>query len=92
MNRIDMIKQAAEKGQIKKAMSNLKARKKTIKAEMKLHKKLTKSMNKADHLSPRHLDAFHEDNLHYTQKETQTYLAGSSIMETYEAMKMQDDY
>jgi|TARA_B110000908_G_scaffold63340_1_gene76986 hypothetical protein len=92
MNRIEMIKAAAEKGQIKKAIANVSARKRNIKAEMKLHKKLTKSMHKADQLSPRHLEAFHEDNLHYTAKETQTFLAGSSLMETYEAMKMQDDY
>ena len=83
MNRIEMIKAAAEKGQIKKAIANVSARKR---------KKLTKSMHKADQLSPRHLEAFHEDNLHYTAKETQTFLAGSSLMETYEAMKMQDDY
>ena len=38
MNRIEMIKAAAEKAHIKKAIGNVAIRKKSIKAEMKLHK------------------------------------------------------
>ena len=87
-----MIKAAAEKGQIRKAMGNIAIRKKSIKEEMKLHKKLTKSMKKAGHQAPSSLESFRPENMYYTERETQDFLAGSSIMETYESMKSQDDY
>jgi len=92
MNRIEMIKAAAEKGQIRQAIGNVAIRKKSIKDEMKLHKKLTKSMKKAGHQAPSSLESFRPENMYYTDKETQEFLAGSSIMETYESMKSQDDY
>jgi hypothetical protein len=92
MDRLKMIKQAAEKGQIKKAVNNIAARKAAIKAEMKLHKKLTKSVKKAEHQAPKSLEAFSEENLYYTERETQDYLAGTSYMETYNAMRSQDEY
>lgn len=87
-----LIKQAAEKAQIKRAMGNIAARKASIKAEMKLHKKLTKSMKKAGHQAPSSLESFSEENMYYTEKETQDYLAGTSYMETYQAMRSQDEY
>ena len=92
MDRMKLIKQAAEKAQIKKAMGNVAARKAAIKAEMRLHKKLTKSVKKAEHQAPKSLEAFSEENLYYTERETQDYLAGTSYMETYNAMRSQDDY
>lgn len=92
MDRLELIKAAAEKAQIKKAMKNVAARKAEIKAELKLHKKLTKSVKKAEHQAPKSLEAFSEDNLYYTDRETKDYLAGTSYMETYESMRMQDDY
>ena len=92
MDRMKLIKQAAEKAQIKKAMGNIAARKATIKAEMKLHKKLTKSMKKAGHQAPSSLESFSAENMYYTEKETRDYLAGTSYMETYNAMRSQDDY
>ena len=92
MNRLEMIKAAAEKAQVKRAISNIATRKKSIKEEMKLHKKLTKSMNKAGHQAPSSLESFSEENMYYTERETKDYLAGTSIMETYEAMRTQDEY
>ena len=92
MSRIDIIKQAAEKAQIKQAINNVAARKAEIKAEMKLHKKLTKSVKKAEHLAPKSLEAFSEENLYYSDRETQDFLSGTSIMETYESMRSQDEY
>lgn len=92
MDRLKLIKAAAEKGQIKKAMGNIAARKVSIKAEMKLHKKLTKSMKKAGHQAPSSLESFKEENMYYTERETQDFLSGSSIMETYQAMRTQDEY
>lgn len=92
MNRLEMIKQAAEKAQIKKAMTDVANRKAAIKAEMRLHKKLTKSVKKAEHQSPKSLEAFSEENLYYSDRETKNFLSGTSIMERYEAMRFQDDY
>jgi hypothetical protein len=90
--RLKLIKAAAEKSQVKRAIENVAVRKKSIKEEMKLHKKLTKSMKKAGHQAPSSLESFKEENMYYTERETQDFLSGSSIMETYQAMKSQDDY
>lgn len=92
MDRIELIKKAAEKAEIKRAISNVAQRKAALKDEMKLHKKLTKSVKKAEHQAPSSLEAFSEENLFYSPRETQDYLAGTSYMETYESMKAQDEY
>ena len=92
MNRLEMIKAAAEKAQMKKVIKDIDSRKAAIKEEMRLHKKLTKSVKKAEHQAPKSLEAFSEENMYYTEKETRDYLAGTSIMETYEAMRTQDEY
>jgi hypothetical protein len=92
MDRMKLIKQAAEKAQIKRAVKNIATRKAAIKAEMRLHKKLTNSVKKAEHQAPKSLEAFSEENLFYTERETQDYLAGTSYMETYNAMRSQDEY
>ena len=49
-------------------------------------------MKKAGHQAPSSLESFREENMYYTEKETRDYLAGTSLMETYQAMKSQDDY
>jgi hypothetical protein len=92
MDRLKLIKAAAEKSQVKRAIENVAVRKKSIKEEMKLHKKLTKSMKKAGHQAPSSLESFKEENMYYTERETQDFLSGSSIMETYQAMRTQDEY
>tara|TARA_B100001057_G_scaffold403054_1_gene415199 strand:- start:491 stop:769 length:279 start_codon:yes stop_codon:yes gene_type:complete len=92
MNRLDIIKQAAEKAQMKKVIKDIDSRKVAIKEEMRLHKKLTKSVKKAEHQAPKSLEAFSEENLYYSDRETKDFLSGTSIMETYEAMRVQDDY
>tara|TARA_B100001093_G_C26849347_1_gene1024351 strand:+ start:3564 stop:3842 length:279 start_codon:yes stop_codon:yes gene_type:complete len=92
MNRLDIIKQAAEKAQMKKVIKDIDSRKAAIKEEMRLHKKLTKSVKKAEHQAPKSLEAFSEENLYYSDRETKDFLSGSSIMDTYEAMRSQDDY
>ena len=92
MDRLKLIKAAAEKSQVKRAIENVAIRKKSIKEEMKLHKKLTKSMKKAGHQAPSSLESFREENMYYTEKETRDFLAATSLMETYQAMKSQDEY
>lgn len=92
MDRMAMIKAAAEKAAMRKTITKLDGRKKEIKEEMKLHKKLTKSVKMAGKQSPSSLDAFSESSMYYSEKEVKDYLAGSQIMESYEAMRIQDEY
>jgi hypothetical protein len=91
LDRIQMIKAAAEKNQERRLMKNtvakLDKRKKKIGEEMRLHKKLTRSVQKAGHQQPGSLDCFKEENMFYTDKETQDYIAGSSYMDVYNEMK-----
>ena len=79
----DMIKAAAEK---QREEQEFKAAVRAVYDRPKL----TKQVKKAKHLSPGGLDCFKEENMYYTERETQDYLAGSSYMETYNSMK--DDW
>lgn len=83
MDRLAMIKAAAEKQREEKEFKD------AVRAVYD-RPKLTKQVKKAKHLSPGGLDCFKEENMYYTEKETQDYLAGSSYMDTYNAMK--DDW
>lgn len=53
---------------------------------------LTKQVKKAGKQAPGSLECFKEENMYYTEKETKDYLAGTSYMETYNAMKEHDDW
>ena len=77
-----------EQYEIKEIIKNLDARKAAIKEQSKL----TKQVKKAGKQAPGGLDCFKEENMYYTEKQTQDYLAGTSYMETYNAMKEQDDW
>ena len=91
IDRIEMIKAAAKKKNDEVLMRNtvarLDKRKKKIGEEMRLHKKLTRSVQKAGHQQPGSLDCFKEENMFYMDKETQDYIAGSSYMDVYNEMK-----
>lgn len=56
------------------------------------YNKLSAQVKKAGKQSPGGLDCFKEENMYYTEKETNDYLSGSSYMENYNAMKGQDDW
>lgn len=56
------------------------------------YNKLSRQVKKAGKQSPGGLDCFKEENMYYSAKETSDYLAGTSYMETYSAMKSQDDW
>lgn len=56
------------------------------------YNKLSASVKKAGHQSPGGLDCFKEENMYYSEKQTKDYLAGTSYMETYNAMKDQDNW
>jgi|TARA_B110000908_G_C10219981_1_gene434819 hypothetical protein len=81
MDRLAMIKAAAEKARDEQIF------KKTVKAVYSKPKykapRLTQSMKKAAHLSPGNLDCFKEENMYYSDKDTQAFIAGSSIMDAY---------
>lgn len=80
----------------KEVMKILKEEKKQYDKEQRALKReesrLTKAVKKAGHQSPNSLDSFSEENMYYSPKETQDYLAGSSYMDTYNATKNDWDY
>lgn len=82
-SRLEMIKEAAEK---RRAEQDFKAAVRAVYDRPKL----TKQVKKAKHLAPGGLECFKEENMYYTERETQDYIAGSSYMDTYNAMK--DDW
>ncbi len=84
-DRIALIKAAAQKV---KEQNEFKAAVKKVYSRPK--SKLTQSVKKAGHLAAGSLDCFKEENMYYSDKETQDYIAGSSYMDTYNAMK--DDW
>ena len=108
MNRLEMIKQAAQKAkaknlnttveamEMKVLIKNMDARKKAAKVaakmEMKLHKKLTSAVKKAGHQTAGSLDCFKEENMFYSEKETARYLEGTSYIESYNAMQCDQEW
>jgi hypothetical protein len=94
MNRLEMIKQIAEKKaeekQFKQMLVNLDARKAAKKEEIKLHKKLTKAVKKAGHQSVGNLDLNAPENMYYSDKDTERFLENSGIMDAYNANKFSD--
>tara|TARA_R110000737_G_scaffold352943_2_gene401253 strand:+ start:473 stop:790 length:318 start_codon:yes stop_codon:yes gene_type:complete len=105
MNRLDIIKQAAQKAKAKKlnttveelqfqeSIVKLDARKVALKEEMRLHKKLTRSVQKAGHQTAGSLDCFKEENMYHSEKDTTRFLENSSYMDAYNANRSADgDY
>jgi|TARA_R110000782_G_scaffold96362_1_gene180853 hypothetical protein len=105
MNRLDIIKQAAQKAKAKKlnttveelqfqeSIVKLDARKVALKEEMRLHKKLTRSVQKAGHQTAGSLDCFKEENMYHSEKDTARFLENSSYMDAYNANRSADgDY
>ena len=98
MNRLALIKAVAEKQKKKReeeaefqaSIQRLDARKAAKKEEMKLHKKLTQQVKKAGKESPGSLDCFREENMYYSDKDTERYLEGTSYMDAYNANKSAD--
>jgi len=85
MDRLEMIKKAAEARKMAKTIKTIDERKAQI-------KRLTKSVKKAAHQAPRSLDCFAEDNMYYSDQDTRDFLAGSSYMDSYNSMKNDWDY
>lgn len=49
----------------------------------KRNNKLTQAVKKAKHLSAGQLECFSEENMYYSDKETQDFLANSPYMDNY---------
>ncbi len=99
MDRLKMIKAAAEKAKAKRneeaefqaTIRRMDARKAQIKAEQKKVKKdLTAQIKKAGHLKSGSLDFNRPENMYYSDKDTARYLEGTSYMDAYEANKFAD--
>ena len=99
MDRLKMIKAAAEKAKAKRneeaefqtAIKAMDARKAQMKAEeKKLKKDLTAQIKKAGHLKSGSLDFNRPENMFYSEKDTARYLEGTSYMDAYEANKSAD--
>ena len=99
MDRLSMIKDAAEKAKAKRneeaefqdAIKRMDARKAKIKAEQKKVKKdLTAQIKKAGHLKSGSLDFNRPENMYYSDKDTARYLEGTSYMDAYNANKSAD--
>ena len=99
MDRLKMIKAAAEKAKAKRneeaefqaTIRRMDARKAQIKAEQKkLKKDLTAQIKKAGHLKSGSLDFNRPENMYYSDKDTARYLEGTSYMDAYEANKLAD--
>ena len=56
------------------------------------YNKLSASMKKSAHLNSGGLDLHKDENRHYSQENTQRWMEGTSYMETYNAMKEQDEW
>lgn len=84
-DRIALIKAAAQKVKEQKEFKDA-----VKKVYSRPKSKLTQSVKKAGHQAPGSLECFKEENMYYTEKETQDYIAGSSYMDTYNSMK--DDW
>lgn len=105
MNRLDLIKKAALKAKAKKlnttveefefqeSIRKLDERKAKIKEEMKLHKKLTRSVKKAGKQTASSLECFAPENMYYSDKEVSSFIENSSYMDAYNANRSADgDY
>ena len=81
-----------EQKEIQDIMINLDTRKKAIKEEIKLHKKLTAAVKKAGKQSPGSLDFNSPENMYHSEKDTARYLEGTSYMDAFEASKLDQEW
>ena len=84
--------QIKEELEMKDIIKKLDERKKQVKEEMKLHKKLTKSVKKAGKQMPGSLDFNSPENMYYSDKEVNRILEDSSYMDAYNASKLDQEW
>ena len=81
-----------EEFEFQDTIKKLDERKKQIKEEMKLHKKLTKSVKKAGKDMPGSLDFNTPENMYYSDKEVSRFLEDTSYMDAYHASKLDQEW
>jgi len=81
-----------EEFEFQDTIKRLDERKKQIKEEMKLHKKLTKSVKKAGKDMPGSLDFNTPENMYYSDKEVSRFLEDTSYMDAYNASKLDQEW
>lgn len=84
--------QIKEEMEMKEIIKNLDERKKQVKEELKLHKKLTKSVKKAGKQMPGSLDFNSPENMYYSDKEVNRILEDTSYMDAYNASKLDQEW
>ena len=84
--------QFKEQKEMQDIVIKLETRKKAIKEEIKLHKKLTASVKKAGKQSPGSLDFNSPENMYHSDKDTARYLEGTSYMDAFEASKLDQEW
>ena len=84
--------QIKEEIEMKEIIKNLDERKKQVKEEMKLHKKLTKSVKKAGKQRPGSLDFNSPENMYHSDKDVSRYLEDTSYMDAYAASKLDEEW
>ena len=84
--------QIKEELEMKDIIKKLDERKKQVKEEMKLHKKLTKSVKKAGKQMPGSLDFNSPENMYYSDKEVSRFLEDTSYMDAYNASKLDQEW
>ena len=84
--------QIKEELEMKDIIKKLDERKKQVKEEMKLHKKLTKSVKKAGKQMPGSLDFNSPENMYHSDKDVSRYLEDTSYMDAYAASKLDEEW
>tara|TARA_Y100001937_G_scaffold68405_1_gene93459 strand:+ start:1124 stop:1420 length:297 start_codon:yes stop_codon:yes gene_type:complete len=84
--------QIKEEIEMKEIIKNLDERKKQVKEELKLHKKLTKSVKKAGKQMPGSLDFNSPENMYHSDKDVSRYLEDTSYMDAYNASKLDEEW
>ena len=84
--------QIKEEMEMKEIIKNLDERKAQVKEELKLHKKLTKSVKKAGKQMPGSLDFNSPENMYYSDKEVNRILEDTSYMDAYNASKLDQEW
>lgn len=79
-----------EEMEMKEIIKNLDERKAQVKEELKLHKKLTKSVKKAGKQMPGSLDFNSPENMYHSDKDISRYLEDTSYVDAYNANKLAD--
>lgn len=78
--------------EFKKMIRNLDERKKQVKEEMKLHRKLTRSVKKAGKQMPGSLDFNSPENMYHSDKDVSRYLEDTSYMDAFAASKLDQEW